>query len=173
MSFLTKCRLLALCLGVFVASSLLACSQNEIHPSGPAPAAPTPTREARIVEKEGSGMNQVAAPKGPEGVEYRGIVEVAPGAEVPPGAALFVMARDPSNPGTPIAAVKLPADAFPLPFRLTDKDVMGGTSLPDHLEILAKLSATGSVGGSDPRDLEAKPVHGHPGEPVRLLLEKR
>lgn len=149
------------------------CSQNESYPSGPAPEAPTATREARVVQKEGEGMNQVAALKSPEGVVYEGVVELAPGLEVPAGAAIFVMARDPSNPGVPVAALKLAADRFPLPFRLTDKNAMSGEPLPDHLELLAKLSATGMLGGTDPRDLEAKPVHGHPGEAVRLVLEKR
>lgn len=158
---------------VLAVSLFLSCSQNESHPSGPAPEAPTATREARIVQKEGEGMNQVAAPKAPEGVVYEGVVELAQGLEVPAGAAIFVMAQDPNRPGAPVAAIKLPATHFPLPFRLTDENAMGSEPLPDHLELLAKLSASGMLGGSDPRDLETKPVHGHPGEAVRLVLEKR
>jgi len=166
--------------------SLTACSQNEQHPSGPAPEAPKNARVAKVVPAEGAGMNAMPAeepmPGPPEEsaappkstVVYEGTVELSPALKgaFPKGGSLFVIARDPKNPDAPAAAARLPLDSFPVPFRLTDANAMGGGPLGEHLELLAKLSASGAVDQKSAGDLEAKPVLSHPGEPARLVLEK-
>lgn len=177
---------IALATAVFlVVNSFISCSQHEVQPSGAKPEAPKDARVAKVMVAEGSGMNAMpseepmpgppeesAAPK--TGTAYEGTVELAPalGGAFPKGGSLFVIARDPQNPGAPVAAARLPLDSFPVPFRLSDANSMSGGPLGDHLELLAKLSASGAVDQQSEGDLEAKPVHGHPGEPVRLLLDK-
>lgn len=175
-SFSTR-TLCALCvLAVFL---FISCSQNEVHPSGAAPRPPQNARESKPVAKQGAGMNEVAAPQEappPAAVaDYRGTVELSPALSgaVPAGGALFIIARDPNNPGAPVAALRLPVSTFPAPFTLTQAHSMTGEPLSDHLEILAKFSASGAVDQKSEGDLEAKPVHGHPGEPLVLVLEKR
>jgi len=181
-----SCPLRTLCvLCVFAVCLSLACSQNEQHPSGPAPEAPKEARVAKVVPAEGAGMNAMPAeepmPGPPEEsaappkstVVYTGTVELSPGLKgvYPKGGSLFVVARDPKDPGAPAAAARLPLDSFPVPFRLTDANSMSGAPLGEHLDLLARLSASGAIGEKGAGDLEAKPVHGHPGEPVRLVLE--
>jgi hypothetical protein len=140
-ALLTLC---ALCVSAVALS--LSCSQNEVHPSGPAPKAPENAREARPIAPQGAGMND---------------------------GALFVIARDPKDPAAPVAAMRLPVSAFPVPFTLTQAHSMTGQPLSDHLDLLAKYSASGAVDQNSDGDLEAASVHGHPGEPVVLVLEKR
>lgn len=181
-SRLSLCALCALAVGL-----LLACSQNEVHPSGPAPEAPKNPRVAKIVPKEGSGMNQMAEPEpmpGPPeesaappkgGAVYHGEVALAPAlkGDFPKGAVLFIVARDPKNPGAPVAAAKFQPSGFPLHFDLSDADSMSGSPLPGELELLAKLSKTGAVDKSSPEDLEAAPVHARAGTITTLVLEKK
>jgi cytochrome c-type biogenesis protein CcmH len=75
-------------------------------------------------------------------------IEVAPGmkGKVPPGAPLFVLARDPTQPGPPFAAKRLAAAALPLDLELTEQDaMMPGRTIKDahQLVIVARYSASG------------------------------
>ena len=75
-------------------------------------------------------------------------VTVAPGlkAQVPPGAALFLAARDPTQPGPPFAAKRHMANELPLEVQLSDADAMmpGRTmSSAQQLTIIARVSLGG------------------------------
>ena len=75
-------------------------------------------------------------------------VTVAPGlkAQVPRGAALFLAAKDPTQPGPPFAAKRHSADELPLEVQLSDADAMmpGRTlSSAKQLTIIARVSLSG------------------------------
>jgi cytochrome c-type biogenesis protein CcmH len=75
-------------------------------------------------------------------------VTVAPGlkAQVPSGAALFLAARDPTQPGPPFAAKRHMANELPLEVQLSDADAMmpGRTmSSAQQLTIIARVSLSG------------------------------
>lgn len=104
-------------------------------------------------------------------------VQLAPAlaARVPAGAVLYVLARDPGQPGPPFGAKRLPTASFPLDVTLTDADAMlPSRTLKDahSLVIVARLSASGSpqAGSGDlygevPYDLAR-------GAPVDLVIDK-
>ncbi len=185
---MNRSRPLTVLVAAGVCATLLlspACSQNEIHPSGPAPEAPKNPRVARVVPKEGSGMNPMPAEEPAPApakesqargeLVYHGEVSLAPELKgrFPKGAVLFIVARDPRDPASPLAARKVEAASFPLHFDLSDADSMTGSPLPAEVELLAKLSATGAVDVPSPEDLEAGPVRAWPGAPAVLVLNKR
>lgn len=75
-------------------------------------------------------------------------VELAPEvrAKVPPGALLFVLARDPSQPGPPFAVKRFPGAVLPMDVELSEQDaMMPGRTLKDahHLVVVARYSRTG------------------------------
>ena len=75
-------------------------------------------------------------------------VTIAPAlkAQVPPGAALFLAAKDPTQPGPPFAAKRHMADELPLEVQLSDADAMmpGRTmSSAQQLTIIARVSLSG------------------------------
>jgi len=91
----------------------------------------------------------------------------------PPGATLFVFARDAKRPGPPIAAKRLNASEFPITVILTDADVMlKGNSLSKagQLKIAARISADGNPIAA-PGDLygEAIPV-GAEGDAINVSV---
>jgi hypothetical protein len=74
------------------------------------------------------------------------------------GAAVFVAVKDPSQPGPPLAAKKLPPGPFPLTFSLTDADRMpmgGGRALPEKVTLLVRLDADGDAMTKDPSEPSA------------------
>jgi cytochrome c-type biogenesis protein CcmH len=67
-------------------------------------------------------------------------------AQVPPGAALFLAAKDPTQPGPPFAAQRHMANELPLEAQLSDADAMmsGRTmSSAQQLTIIARVSLSG------------------------------
>ena len=66
---------------------------------------------------------------------------------LPPTAALFLIARDPAAPNPPLGAVRIPNPVFPVNLRLTDANSMMAarpiSSVPE-VEITARLSMNGS-----------------------------
>jgi cytochrome c-type biogenesis protein CcmH len=77
-----------------------------------------------------------------------------------PGDALFVFAHAAEGKGPPLAAKRVPLDAFPVRLRLTDADgPMPAAKLSSATRVLvqARLSKTGQATGST-GDLEADPV---------------
>jgi cytochrome c-type biogenesis protein CcmH len=107
---------------------------------------------AESVSEEGGGIAVTATIK----------LDPAVAELAPPGATLFVFARDAKRPGPPIAAKRLNASEFPITVILTDADVMlQGNSLSkaSQLKIAARISADGNPIAA-PGDLygEAIPV---------------
>ncbi len=90
-----------------------------------------------------------------------------------PQAALFVIVRDPSSPGPPLGAARLPT-AFPATVRLTDADAMmpgRPISGATELQLLARLSPDGNpVGGVGSLESEAMVVGLDRVAPVELVL---
>jgi cytochrome c-type biogenesis protein CcmH len=88
-----------------------------------------------------------AAPS-PTGMTVHVHIEVSPAmkAKIPPGAPLFVLARDPSQPGPPFAARRLSGVSLPTDLDLSEQDaMMPGRTLKDahQLQIVARYSASG------------------------------
>ncbi|MCX7058139.1 MAG: hypothetical protein NTZ79_13440 [Proteobacteria bacterium] len=130
-----------------------------------------------------SGM-QAAAPaaasaattvSGPGTVTVRVKIAPALAAKVPAGAPLFVLARDPTQPGPPFAAKRFAAAALPLNVVLTEQDAMMPTrtlKTAKQLTIVARFSASGmpqqasgDLYGEVAYDLAS-------GKPVELLIDK-
>ncbi len=97
-------------------------------------------------------------------------------AKVPQGAPLFVLARDPTQPGPPFGAKRIAAAALPMQVSLGEQDAMlpARTIKTSHqLVIVARFSASGSpIGtrgdlyGEVPYDLKS-------GRAVDLLIDKQ
>lgn len=67
---------------------------------------------------------------------------------IPKGAVLFIVARDPEGPRTPLAVARLPASGWPVRFRLGDGDAMDPSrplSSAATLVIEARVSASGDA----------------------------
>ncbi len=92
-----------------------------------------------------------------------GEVRLAPGlaAGVPPGAALFLIAR--RGPGPPVAVKRIADPRFPLPFTLGQADAMAGGAFEGELEVVARLKMDGQAGPVAAGDLE-----GRTSTPVRV-----
>jgi cytochrome c-type biogenesis protein CcmH len=79
---------------------------------------------------------------------------------LPPGAALFVIVRNPAMPGPPLGAARMAAPTFPTVAFISDANSMmqnNPISAAGEVEIVARLSMTGSP-GAQPGDLESEPV---------------
>ena len=103
-------------------------------------------------------------------------VSLAPTFEVDPSALVFVIARDPSRPGPPIAVRRLTAGDLPARIELTNADAMiPGRRLSDveTFELLARVSLSGTATASS-GDLESSTVTSRVGaEPTTLRIERR
>lgn len=98
--------------------------------------------EGQLAQLETAGANPSAAATGAMRLEVR--VRVAPemADKVKPGAAVFLIARDPDRPGPPVAVVRGQAASLPSTMVLTDADVMvPGQSLAN----LAKVGITARI----------------------------
>jgi cytochrome c-type biogenesis protein CcmH len=89
---------------------------------------------------------EAAAAAGPGAVQIR--IKLAPSlaSQVPAGAPLFVLARDPGNPGPPLAAKRLAGVQFPYDLVLSDADAMAAgrtISSAKNLTIVARFSKSG------------------------------
>jgi len=112
---------------------------DRLSPPGEKPAAP-----ALAAQDE----PPAAAAPAPSGMTVHVRVEVAPGmkGKIPPGAPLFVLARDPTQPGPPFAAKRLAGASLPLELDLSEQDaMMPGRTIKDahQLMIVARFSASG------------------------------
>ncbi len=96
--------------------------------------------------------------------------------KLPAGAPLFVLARDPTQPGPPFGAKRFPSAALPMEVQLTEQDAMMPTrTIKDakQLVIVARFStsgmptqASGDLYGEVPYDLKQ-------GKAVDLLIDKQ
>jgi len=117
-----------------------------------------------------------AAAGGPGTVTVRVKLAPALAAKVPAGAPLFVLARDPTQPGPPFAAKRFAGAALPLEVVLTEQDAMMPArtiKTAKQLVIVARFSASGmpqqargDLYGEVTYDLAG-------GKPVDLLIDKQ
>ncbi len=105
------------------------------------PAAPAATAAPAASANAGP-----AASSGPGTVSVHVSVSPALAAKVAAGTPLFVLARDPGQPGPPFAAKRFTAVALPLDITLTENDaMMPGRTIKDahQLVIVARFSSSG------------------------------
>ena len=104
------------------------------------------------------------------------VVELSIGPRVAADVPVFVIARQPSTPGPPVAVRRLSAGALPMRVTLTDADaMMPGRKLSDLelVEVLARASLGGSpTAGSG--DIESATVTARLGpDPIALHMDRR
>jgi cytochrome c-type biogenesis protein CcmH len=93
-----------------------------------------------------AAADTAAGPSGPGAATVRVSVSPAIAARIPAGAQLFVLARDPTQPGPPFAAKRLTGAQLPLVVVLSADDAMiPGRTIRDakQLTIVARYSASG------------------------------
>ena len=138
----------------------------------PPPAAAT-MGPARPPAADGRGA---AAASGPGTVTVHVKVSPALAGKIPPGAPLFVLARDPSQPGPPFGAKRFAGAALPMEVVLTEQDaMMPGRTIKDakQLTIVARFSASGMPQQSS-GDLYGEVAYDlASGKPVDLLIDKQ
>jgi cytochrome c-type biogenesis protein CcmH len=92
---------------------------------------------------------RAAAP--PDGVA--GTVDLAPGVQPGRGAIVFITVRAAGAAGgPPVAAKRLPAERFPMPFAVGPADSMMGQALPERLRVDARVDGDGDPMTRDPAD---------------------
>ncbi|HXQ30839.1 MAG TPA: hypothetical protein VN790_02565 [Steroidobacteraceae bacterium] len=141
-----------------------------------AKAAPAPAAEATATASASASASATAAVANPGSVTVHVKVSPALAGKVPSGTPLFVLARDPTQPGPPFAAKRFPDAALPMDVVLTEQDAMMPTRTlknAQQLVIVARYStsgmptaASGDLYGEVPYDLAA-------GRPVDLLIDKQ
>ena len=117
-----------------------------------------------------------AAPA-PSGMTVHVTVEVAPAlkAKIPAGAPLFVLARDPTQPGPPFAAKRLTDVRLPLELDLSEQDaMMPGRTIKDaqQLMIVARYSASGQPQQAS-GDVYGQATVAKGGKSVRIVIDQQ
>ena len=88
-----------------------------------------------------------------------GIVTLDPAlaSKMSPTDVLFVIVKRPSGPPRPLAALRIERPTFPVPFEITNADVMvQGSELKGVVNIIARLDKDGSAGPAQPGDIEGE-----------------
>lgn len=136
--------------------------------SAPATAAavPAPAKAPATTGAAGTGS----------GTPLRVLVELDPALTPPPGATVFVFAREVGGPPMPVAVQRLDASALPTLVTLDDSMAMvpGRTlSSVGRLQVVARVSASGGV-AAQPGDMEgvSATLDGVPDRVVRLLIDR-
>jgi cytochrome c-type biogenesis protein CcmH len=104
------------------------------------------------------GLAHTCDPKGGEGV-IAGQVLIAPtlADQVRPTDVLFVIVRRPGGMPRPIAAKRIENPKFPVPFEITNADVMmQGSELRGMVDVIARLDRDGQAGPAQPGDIEGR-----------------
>lgn len=127
-------------------------------------------------ESPSAAATPPAAGPGPGAATVNVSIAPALSARVPAGAPLYVLARDPTQPGPPFAAKRISGAMLPLTVTLTEQDAMmpSRTLKNAHqLLIVARFSASGApqaasgdLFGETPYDLAL-------GRPVALVIDKQ
>jgi cytochrome c-type biogenesis protein CcmH len=115
-------------------------------PATPAAGAAPAAAPSMAAASTAPATPNAAAAAGPGAVQIRLKVAPALAAKIPAGAPLFVLARDPTNPGPPLAAKRLGGVQFPYDLTLSDADAMAAgrtISTAKSLTIVARFSSTG------------------------------
>jgi cytochrome c-type biogenesis protein CcmH len=106
-----------------------------------------------------------------------GVVDLDPSlrGQLPSGTVVFVMLREAGfGAGPPIAAKRLSAASFPIPFEITDADSMRGDPLPKEVLLEARADADGDPMTRSPEDPAARLDDVKSGTTsVRLVLKRR
>jgi cytochrome c-type biogenesis protein CcmH len=143
-------------------------------PGAAASATGTPPSAGAAVSPASPGTT-AAPPPGDAAGAISGEVAIddALRAGLPAGAVLFVVARDPEGPRTPLAALRLPAGEWPARFRLDDLQSMDPSrrlSSASKLVIEARVSASGDAmrRTGDPIGTSAPVTPGTSGVTVRI-----
>jgi cytochrome c-type biogenesis protein CcmH len=113
---------------------------------------------------------------GPGIVTVRVRVSPALAGKVPPGAPLFVLARDPTQPGPPFGAKRFPSAALPLEVSLTEQDSMMPArtiKTAKELVIVARFSVSGGPSSSSGDLYGEVPYDIKTGKPVDLVIDKQ
>ncbi|MCE7031219.1 tetratricopeptide repeat protein [Lysobacter sp. GX 14042] len=130
-----------------------------------------------------AGLDPLPAPEAATATDAAAVavrisVSLDPGLsmQLPRGASLFVIARQPGGPPMPVAVRKLPLAMFPMQLTLTDADSLMPTmklSRLDQVELSARISASGDA-TPQPGDLESAPatVATGPETAAALLIDK-
>jgi cytochrome c-type biogenesis protein CcmH/NrfG len=129
-----------------VLAQITSASEQGGGASGPAepPEAPGSTAEPRPATAGSSSGSLVV------------VVDLPKGLSVPEGAILFVIVREAGlASGPPTAVKRVPAVNFPITVTITDKDSMGGESLPGLLRVDARIDRDGDPLTKDPGDPQA------------------
>jgi hypothetical protein len=124
-------------------------------PVAAAPAGPDPGSRSATA---GSGT-ATGSPGAGNGRRIAGVIDLDPSikASTPAGGVVFVMVRDASfGAGPPLAAKRLVASSFPLPFEVSEADSMTGEDLPADLLVEARLDADGDPVTRPPTDPKAR-----------------
>ena len=104
------------------------------------------------------GLAHVFDPKGGEGV-IAGQVLISPGLtdQVRPTDVLFVIVRRPGGTPRPVAAKRIENPKFPVPFEITNADVMvQGAELRGMVDVMARLDRDGQAGPAQPGDIAGR-----------------
>ena len=77
--------------------------------------------------------------------------------QVQPNDVLFVIVRRPGGAPRPLAAVRIERPKFPVPFEITNADVMmPGAEMRGMVVVVARLDKDGSAGPAQPGDIEGE-----------------
>ncbi|HJT20911.1 MAG TPA: hypothetical protein VJ746_10600 [Nitrospira sp.] len=88
-----------------------------------------------------------------------GKVTIAPelAGQVRPTDVLFVIVRRPGGAPRPVAAKRIDNPTFPVPFEITNADVMvQGSELRGMVDVVARLDRDGQAGPAQPGDIEGR-----------------
>lgn len=117
------------------------------------------------------------AASAPVGMTVHVHIELSPAlrAKVPPGAPLFVLARDPTQPGPPFAARRLTGVSLPTDLDLSEQDaMMPGRTIKDahQLQIVARYSASGQPQAAS-GDLYGQAALSSGAHAVRIVIDQQ
>ena len=104
------------------------------------------------------GLAHSCDPKSGEGV-IAGHVQISPALadQVRPTDVLFVIVRRPGGTPRPVAAKRIDNPTFPVPFEITNSDVMvQGSELRGMVDVVARLDRDGQAGPAQPGDIEGR-----------------
>jgi cytochrome c-type biogenesis protein CcmH len=117
-----------------------------------------------------------AVAAGPGTVTVRVRLSPALASKVPAGAPLFVLARDPSQPGPPFAAKRFTTPSLPLEVHLSEADAMmpaRTVKTANSLVIVARYSVSGMPSGGSGDLYGEVPYDIKKGQAVDLVIDKQ
>ncbi len=99
-------------------------------------------------------LSEAKAP--PPQVRATGSVSLAEGVAPPTQGLLFIIARrSAEGGGPPVAALRVPLEAFPYRFSISDKDMMLGGAWPDQIWLQARIDSDGNPTTKSETDVES------------------